>query len=171
MSSPRRLKSPVGNETSEPASASCPPTPRALSPWLPPWLPPQLPPQHLGYSQAVSSSPDSSTAVGRRTCCSICCQIPATFSCQLLPGGQWEAGSAQGPPRIPGLGAAVGEHLHSSLKDNGGHTCECCREAVDLTRGWRGSLVTPRLIHKVGLDGQQSPARAMQSLAVAVPGV
>lgn len=50
-------------------------------------------------------------------------------------------------------------------------TCELCWEAVDLTGGGRGSLVTPCLIHKVGLEGEQGMAGAVQSPAVAVPGV
>lgn len=65
----------------------------------------------------------------------------------------------------------MGEHPPGTLGEDGSHTRECCWEAVDLAGGWRGSLVTPHLIYKVGLDGEQGPARAVQSLAVAVPGV
>lgn len=57
-----------------------------------------------GYLQAVSSSPDSSTAVGRRTCCSIRCRIPATFSCQLLPGNRASGQLSAGTSTAPGLG-------------------------------------------------------------------
>lgn len=91
------------------ACAHCLPShPRAQSPWHPPQNPPRHPPRHHGYSQAVSSSPDSSTAVGRRTCCSICCRIPATFSCQLLPGRRVSGQLSPGITTAPRAGGCRG---------------------------------------------------------------
>lgn len=78
-------------------------------------------------------------------------------------------GSLQGPLR-PRLGV-LWVSAYPAPEGGWGQTCELCWEVVDLAGGGKGSLVTPCLIHKVGLEGEQDPARAMQSPAVAVPGV
>lgn len=105
MSSPRRLKSPARGETSE----LCPPR----CPW-------GSATTLVLYSQAVSSSPESSRAVGLRVCSSICCRIPATFSCQLLPGVRWGGLSAWPSSERAEMG--------------GRRTCELLWEAVDVAR-------------------------------------
>lgn len=144
MSSPRRLKSPARGQTAE----LCPP---------PPWCPWGSTTALVLYSQAVSSSPESSRAVGLRVCSSICCWILATFSCHLLPGVGWEGFSTQPFPYW--------------VEMCGRCTCELLWEAVDVAGRWRGPLVAPHLVHKVGLHGQQGDAGTLQGLLVAVPRV
>lgn len=165
MSSPRRLKSPARNESSAPASATALP-PAGLRPTAParprraPWaltgrlLQPRQQHGRGAPHMLLHPLPD-----------------PGHL---LLPAAPCESGKRLAPcrdRRAPRLGVLGVSAPPSAAAGGGDHTCELCWEAPDLAGGGKGSLVTPRLIHKVGLEGEQGPAGAVQSPAVAVPGV